>query len=75
MNNFTFIFLVFFLFHGSTKGFDYWKITQTWPLDFCHESPCIPGKENLMKFTFMVYGHPPTPSHNQETVEIRHYLM
>ena len=44
MNNFTFLFLVFFLFHGSAKGFDYGKITQTWQPSFCHESPCIPGK-------------------------------
>jgi len=51
MNNFTLIFIVFFLFHGFAKGFDYWKIAQTWPPGFCREKQCIPGKETLMKFT------------------------
>ena len=44
---------------------DYWNITQTWPPGFCHESPCIPGKTNLTKFTIhTIHGlcHPPTPS-------------
>jgi len=67
MNNFTFIFIGFFLFHGYgfANGFDYRMIAQTWPPGLCHEKSCIPEKATLMKFTI----HGLWPSSNSIRLE------